>query len=49
MTDSFFEASLINKYENVNRYQISIRTVRKDERVIGLIGVGKDVIGAKKN
>lgn len=40
---SFFEASLINKYENVNRYQISIRTVRKDERVIGLIGVGKDV------
>ena len=40
---SFFEASLINKYENVNRYQISIRTVRKEERVIGLIGVGKDV------
>jgi len=40
---SFFEASLINKYENVNRYQISIRTVRKAERVIGLIGVGKDV------
>ncbi len=40
---SFFEASLINKYENANRYQISIRTVRKDERVIGLIGVGKDV------
>ena len=40
---SFFEASLINKYENVNRYQISIRTIRKDERVIGLIGVGKDV------
>jgi PAS domain S-box-containing protein len=40
---SFFEASLVNKYEKVNRYQISIRTVRKDERVIGLIGVGKDV------
>jgi PAS domain S-box-containing protein len=40
---SFFEASLINKYEKVNRYQISIKTVKKDERVIGLIGVGKDV------
>jgi PAS domain S-box-containing protein len=40
---SFFEASLVNKYEKINRYQISIRTVRKDERVIGLIGVGKDV------
>ena len=45
---SFFEASLINKYENVNRYQISIRTVRKDERVIGLIGVGKDVSVQRK-
>jgi len=40
---SFFEASLINKYEKINRYQISIRTVRKDDRIIGLIGVGKDV------
>ena len=45
---SFFEASLINKYENVNRYQISIRTVRKEERVIGLIGVGKDVSVQRK-
>jgi len=45
---SFFEASLINKYENVNRYQISIRTVKKDERVIGLIGVGKDVSFQRK-
>ncbi|MBE0551811.1 MAG: PAS domain-containing protein [Ignavibacterium sp.] len=46
--NSFFEASLINKYENVNRYQISIRTVKKDERVIGLIGVGKDVSFQRK-
>jgi len=45
---SFFEASLINKYEKINRYQISIRTVRKDERVIGLIGVGKDVSVQRK-
>ena len=41
--DSFFEASLINKYEKINRYQIGIRTVKKDEKVIGLIGIGKDV------
>jgi PAS domain S-box-containing protein len=41
--DSFFETSLINKYEKINRYQISIRTVKKNDRVIGLIGVGKDV------
>ena len=46
--DSFFEASLINKFEKVNRYQISIRTVRKDERIIGLIGVGKDVSQQRK-
>jgi PAS domain S-box-containing protein len=45
---SFFEASLINKYENLNRYQISIRTVRKGERIIGLIGVGKDVSHQRK-
>lgn len=40
---SFFEASLLNKYEKINRYQISIRTIKKDDQVIGLIGVGKDV------
>jgi PAS domain S-box-containing protein len=41
--NSFFETSLINKYEKINRYQISIRTVKKNQRIIGLIGVGKDV------
>ncbi len=41
--NSFFETSLMNKYEKINRYQISIRTVKKNDRVIGLIGVGKDV------
>jgi PAS domain S-box-containing protein len=40
---SFFEASLVNKYEKINCYQISIRTIKKNERIIGLIGVGKDV------
>jgi len=46
--DSFFEASLINKYEKINRYQIGIRTVKKDEKVIGLIGIGKDVSQQRK-
>ncbi|MBE0538773.1 MAG: hypothetical protein IH620_03600 [Ignavibacterium sp.] len=41
--DSFFEAALLNKFEKINRYQISIRTVRNDFKIIGLIGVGKDV------
>ena len=46
--DSFFEASLVNKFEKVNRYQISIRTIKKDEVVIGLLGVGKDVTMQRK-
>lgn len=43
-----FEASLVNKFEKVNRYQISIRTIKKDEVVIGLLGVGKDVTMQRK-
>ncbi len=46
--DSFFEASLINKYEKVNRYQISIKTIRKQNKIIGLLGVGKDVTLLRK-
>ncbi len=46
--DSFFEASLVNKFEKVNRYQISIRTIKNDEVVIGLLGVGKDVTMQRK-
>ncbi|MEO8231727.1 MAG: ATP-binding protein, partial [Ignavibacteriota bacterium] len=41
--DSFFEASLINQYEKINRYQISIRTIRRENKIIGLLGVGKEV------
>ena len=46
--NSFFEASLINKFEKVNRYQISIRTIKKDGTVFGLLGVGKDVTLERK-
>jgi PAS domain S-box-containing protein len=46
--NSFFEASLINKYEKINRYQISIRTVRKNGKTIGLLGIGKDVTLQRK-
>ncbi|MBK7632151.1 MAG: PAS domain S-box protein [Ignavibacteriales bacterium] len=46
--NSFFEASLINKYEKINRYQVSIRTVRKNGKIIGLLGVGKDVTLQRK-
>lgn len=45
---SFFEAALIDKYERVNRFQISIKTVKKSERVIGLLGIGKNVSVQRK-
>ncbi len=45
---SFFEASLINKYEKINRFQISIRTIRKGDKIIGLLGVAKDVTLQRK-
>jgi PAS domain S-box-containing protein len=40
---AFFEASLINKFEKVNKFQISIKTVKNKDKVIGLLGVGKNV------
>lgn len=45
---AFFEASLINKFEKVNRYQISIRTVKNEDRIIGLLGVGRNVTKLRK-
>jgi len=45
---AFFEASFINKFEKTNRYQISIRTVRNESKIIGLIGVGKNVTIQRK-
>ncbi len=40
---SFFEVSLINKFEKPNRYQISIKTIISDEKIIGLLGIGRNV------
>lgn len=45
---AFFEASFINKFEKTNRYQISIRTVRNESKIIGLIGVSKNVTIQRK-
>jgi len=40
---AFFEASLINKFEKLNKFQFSIKTVNDKNRIIGLLGVGKNV------
>ena len=45
---AFFEASLINKFEKINKFQISIRTVKKDDKILGLLGVGKNVTRLRK-
>ncbi len=45
---TFFEASLTNKYEKVNKYQFSIRTVNNGEKIFGLLGVGRNVTRLRK-
>ncbi len=40
---AFFETSLINKFEKLNKFQFSIKTVSDKNRIIGLLGVGKNV------
>jgi len=45
---SFFETPLIDKYEKVNRFQVSIKTIKKDNSIIGLLGIGKNVTLQRK-
>ena len=45
---AFFEASLINKFEKINKYQISIKTVRHNDEIIGLLGIGSNVTKLRK-
>lgn len=40
---SFFEAALLDKYERMNLFQISIKTIKSNDIVIGLLGIGKNV------
>lgn len=40
---SFFEVSLINRFEKPNRYQISIKTIISEDKIIGLLGIGRNV------
>jgi len=45
---SFFEAALVDKYERVNRFQISIKTIKNSSNVVGLLGVAKNVTIRRK-
>lgn len=45
---SLFEAALVSKFEKVFRFQINIRTVKSDGKIIGLLGMGKNVTRQRK-
>lgn len=45
---SFFEAALVSKFEKVLRFQINIKTIKSDEKIIGLLGLGKNVTRQRK-
>ncbi|HMN49047.1 MAG TPA: ATP-binding protein [Ignavibacteriaceae bacterium] len=45
---AFFEASLLNKYEKVTKHQINIKTVKHNDKIIGLLGVGRNVTRLRK-
>jgi len=45
---TLFEAFLVDKYENTHKYQFSIKAVKKNDRIIGLLGIAKDVTYLRK-
>lgn len=45
---TFFEAALVNKFEKVNKYQFSIKTINNGEKIFGLLGIGKNVTRLRK-
>ena len=45
---SSFEASLLDKYENDSRFQINIKTIRRGDEIIGLLGAGINVSMRRK-
>ena len=45
---AFFETSLVDKYEKINRFQISIKTIKKENKIIGMLGVGKNITIERK-
>ncbi|HQJ47081.1 MAG TPA: histidine kinase dimerization/phospho-acceptor domain-containing protein, partial [Ignavibacteriaceae bacterium] len=45
---TLFEAFLVDKYENTHKYQFSIKAVKKNDKIIGLLGIAKDVTYLRK-
>ncbi len=45
---TLFESFIVDKYENSHKYQFSIRAVKKNEKIIGLLGIAKNVTYLRK-
>lgn len=45
---TLFESFIVDKYENSHKYQFSIRAVRKNNKIIGLLGIAKNVTYLRK-
>lgn len=45
---TLFEAFLVDKYENTHKYQFSIKAVKKNDKIIGLLGIAKNVTYLRK-
>ena len=45
---AFFETSLVDKYEKTNRFQFSIRTIKRENKIIGMLGIGKNITLERK-
>lgn len=37
-----------DKFEKVNKFQISIKTIRDENKIIGMLGIGKNVTVQRK-
>ena len=45
---AFFETLLVDKYENTGKYQFSVRAIKKNKTIIGLIGIARNITHQRK-
>lgn len=45
---AFFETFLVDKYENAGKYQFSIKAIKKNNVIIGLLGIARNITHQRK-
>ena len=45
---TFFESSITSKFERVNKFQFSVQTIKDGKKILGLLGIGKNVTRLRK-